>query len=132
MDSTSLFSLQVPTAYETAHGMAIWEYASKEPRLNDIFNTAMLSDSRLVSRVVVEKCKCVFEGLESLVDAGGGTGTMAKAIAESFPHLQCTVLDLPHVVHGLHGTNNLTFVGGDMFEDIPQADGVLLKVNVSV
>ncbi|KAK8992066.1 hypothetical protein V6N11_044958 [Hibiscus sabdariffa] len=44
-----------------------------------------------------------FEGLGSLVDVGGGTGTVAKAIADAFPHLNCTVLDLPHVVHGLQG-----------------------------
>ncbi|KAF7822947.1 putative O-methyltransferase 3 [Senna tora] len=121
------FHNEVPTTYETAHGMAIWEYASKEGRLNSLFNNAMLSDSRLVSRVVIEKCKWAFEGLESVVDAGGGIGTLAKAIAQCFPNLECTVLDLPHVVAGLQGTTNLKFVEGDMFQAIPPADAVLLK-----
>ncbi|KZV52041.1 trans-resveratrol di-O-methyltransferase-like [Dorcoceras hygrometricum] len=52
---------------------------------------------------------------------------MAKAIADSFPEMKCTVLDLPHVVSGLKGSSNLNYVAGDMFESIPTADVVLLK-----
>lgn len=39
---------------------------------------------------------------------------MAKAIADNFPNLKVTVLDLPHVVEELKGgdTENLKFVGG--------------------
>ncbi|KAI9093218.1 hypothetical protein K1719_027232 [Acacia pycnantha] len=111
----------------TTHGMAIWEYASRNPKLNNLFNNAMLCDSRLTSSVMFHDFKWVFVGLESLVDVGGGTGTMAKAIAQSFPSMECTVLDLPHVVAGLKGTSNLNYIGGDMFEAIPNADAVLLK-----
>jgi len=55
---------------------------------------------------------------------------MAKVIAESFPHLKCTVLDLPHVVADLQGTENIEYVGGDMFQAIPSADSIMLKVNI--
>ena len=54
---------------------------------------------------------------------------MAKAISEAFPHIDCTVFDLPHVVSNLQGSKNLKYVGGDMFEAVPPADAVLLKVN---
>ncbi|XP_057984643.1 probable O-methyltransferase 3 [Hevea brasiliensis] len=57
----------------------------------------------------------------------GGTRTVAKAIAKEFPQLECIVFDLPHVVAGLPGTNNLKYVGGSMFEAIPPADAILLK-----
>jgi ubiquinone/menaquinone biosynthesis C-methylase UbiE len=63
-----------------------------------------------------------------LVDVGGGTGNTAKIICETFPELKYIVLDLPQVVLGLAGSNNLSFVGGNMFKSIPQADAVLLKV----
>ncbi|XP_028761702.1 probable O-methyltransferase 3 [Neltuma alba] len=116
-----------PTAYHTAHGMAIWKYASHNPKLNNLFNNAMLCDSRLVSSAMLHEVKWTFDGIESLVDVGGGTGTMAKAIAQSFPAMKCSELDLPHVVAGLKGTNNLNYVGGDMFKAIPNADAVLLK-----
>ncbi|XP_020223725.1 probable O-methyltransferase 3 [Cajanus cajan] len=116
-----------PSPFHTEHGMKIWDYAGREPKLNHLFNDAMASDTELVAKVVTEKCKGVFKGLESLVDVGGGTGTMAKAIAQTFPQLECTVFDLPHVVANLQGTENLKFVGGDMFESIPPADAILLK-----
>ncbi|KAJ9170882.1 hypothetical protein P3X46_018946 [Hevea brasiliensis] len=116
-----------PTPFATANERTIWEYAAHEPNFNNLFNEAMASDARLVMNVLINECKGVFEGLKSLVDVGGGTGTVAKAIAKEFPHLECIVFDLPHVAAGLQGTNNLKYVGGSMFEAIPPADAILLK-----
>lgn len=88
----------------------------------------MANDSRLSISVIIEHCKEIFEGLKSLVDIGGGTGTMAKSIADMFPQINCIVLDLPHVIEGCEGSKNLSYVGGDMFKFIPSADAILLKV----
>ncbi|XP_060672292.1 probable O-methyltransferase 3 [Ziziphus jujuba] len=115
------------TPFETSHGMAFWEYGGQDSKLNDFFNDAMASDARLVTKVVIDKGKGVFEGLDSMVDVGGGTGTVAKAIADAFPNMECTVFDLPHVVADLKGTKNLKYVGGNMFEAIPPSDAILLK-----
>jgi hypothetical protein len=41
------------------------------------------------------------------------------------------VFDLPHVVDGLQGSENLKYVGGDMFEAIPPTQSILLKVKCS-
>ena len=117
-----------PTPFDTAHGQTFWDYGGHEPKLNNFFNEAMASDARLVTSMLIKDCKGVFEGLNSLVDVGGGTGTVAKAIANAFPHLNCTVFDLPHVVAGLEGSKNLNYLGGDMFKGIPPADAILLKV----
>ncbi|KAB5530007.1 hypothetical protein DKX38_020088 [Salix brachista] len=114
-------------AFSAVHGKTIWEYAGQDPRLNNLFNEAMAGDSILVSTVIVSKCKCIFEGVNSLVDVGGGIGTMAKAISEAFPHIDCTVFDLPHVLSDLQASKNLKYVAGDMFEAVPPADAVLLK-----
>lgn len=116
-----------PSPFETAHGKTFWDHCGQEAVLNNFFNEAMASDARLITSVLIDECKGVFEGLKSLVDVGGGTGTVAKAIAEAFPHLDCTVFDLPHVIADLQGSKNLTYVGGDMFESVPRADAVLLK-----
>ncbi|KAK7300843.1 hypothetical protein RJT34_11694 [Clitoria ternatea] len=115
------------TLFETEHGMSVWDYIGRHPEVNHSFNDCMASDARLVSSLVIEKCQEVFNGLESLVDVGGGTGTLAKAIAKSFPQLECIVFDLPHVVDGLQGTQNLKYVAGDMFKEIPSADAIILK-----
>lgn len=116
------------TAYETASGLTLWEQAKRVTSVNEMFNASMAADARFLSQVMLKDCKKLFEGVDSLVDVAGGTGTMAKAIADAFPEMKCTVLDLPHVVSSLEGViSNLTYVGGDMFEAIPPADVVLLK-----
>ncbi|GLT70468.1 hypothetical protein SLA2020_425460 [Shorea laevis] len=76
---------------------------------------------------MVDDYKPIFEGLGSLVDVGGGNGTVARIISEAFPHIKCTVFDLPHVVADLPESSNLKYVGGDMFHSIPSADAILIK-----
>jgi len=124
------FTNEDPTPFYTENGMTVWDFFRCKPKFNHVFNDAMASDSKWVSSVVIEKCEGVLNASKSLVDVGGGTGTMAKVIAESFPHLKCTVLDLPHVVADLQGTENIEYVGGDMFQAIPAADSIMLKVNI--
>ncbi|KAK9131987.1 hypothetical protein Scep_011515 [Stephania cephalantha] len=115
-------------AFKTVHKKGIWEYMSNERAdLYRLFNGAMAGESGLVSSVLVTKCKTMFEGLRSVVDVGGGVGIMARAIAEAFPRIKCTVLDLSHVVTSCQGSENLNFVAGDMFQSIPSADAVLIK-----
>ncbi|KAL9325211.1 hypothetical protein ACSQ67_005856 [Phaseolus vulgaris] len=91
-----------------------------------MFQEAMAADSGML-KIALEECKHVFEGLGSLVDVGGGTGTLTRLINELFPHMKCTVFDQPQVVANMTGTENLNFVGGDIFKSIPSADAVLLK-----
>jgi hypothetical protein len=116
-----------PTTFQQAYGMAFWEYNNQNPELNGLFNAAMACDSQMMN-LVIRDCKPIFEGLDSMVDVGGGTGSLARIISETFPHMNCTVLEIPQVIANLEGTENLKYVGGDMFQHIPSADAVLLKV----
>uniref|UniRef100_A0A803L3F4 CCHC-type domain-containing protein n=1 Tax=Chenopodium quinoa TaxID=63459 RepID=A0A803L3F4_CHEQI len=53
----------------------------------------------------------------------------AMAIAQLFPELRYVVLSLPHVVQELIGFGkNLIYVGEDLFEAVPPAQNVLLKI----
>ncbi|PPD91313.1 hypothetical protein GOBAR_DD11740 [Gossypium barbadense] len=115
------------TPFATTYGETLWDYFAHDPQLKDLINDGLASDSQLVTNVLVDKCKEAFEGLNSLVDVGGGTGTTAKAIADTFPHMECTVFDLPNIVAGLQGSKNLKYVGGNMFEAFPTGDAILLK-----
>ncbi|KAK2976801.1 hypothetical protein RJ640_015796 [Escallonia rubra] len=121
------FQNEVPTAFEMASGTTFWNLVASDPRFGATFNEAMACDSRLINKVLISECKHVFEGLTSLVDVAGGTGTVARAISDVFPDLKCTVFDQHHVVANLEGSQNLKFVGGDMFEAIPSANAILLK-----
>ncbi|KAK9748796.1 hypothetical protein RND81_02G081800 [Saponaria officinalis] len=116
--------------FHTAHGCGLFEYANSVSKFNDYFNEAMASDAKFVGDILMSdgEFKGLLEGVGSLVDVGGGTGTLARIIAKGCPNVKCSVLDLPHVVEGLHKNGlELDFVGGDMFVAIPPADVVLLK-----
>ncbi|CAA3017199.1 trans-resveratrol di-O-methyltransferase-like [Olea europaea var. sylvestris] len=116
------------SAFETAHGSSLWDYACHDPKLNQAFNEDMSKDTEFLSSIIIRECKNVFDKMNSMVDVGGNTGFMAKAIVDAFPHLHCSVFDLPHVIEGLEGSyKNLTYIKGNMFESIPQADAIMLK-----
>ncbi|KAF2303276.1 hypothetical protein GH714_016247 [Hevea brasiliensis] len=114
------------TPFETYHGMNFWEYGKKNHEFINSLNEAMACDSQLVS-LIFKDHKEIFEEVASLVDVGGGTGTLARAIADAYPHMKCTVLDLPQVVADMPETKSLKFVAGDMFQSIPSAEAVLIK-----
>ncbi|CAN1166239.1 Trans-resveratrol di-O-methyltransferase [Linum perenne] len=122
----------VDTPFALAHnGKKMYQVTAEKPQFGELVNGLTGADSWLISKVLVAKCKSSFEGLSSLVDVGGNTGTISKAIAQAFPSIKCTVFDLPHVVSGLEegeSVGNLNYVSGDMFKEIPSADAVILKV----
>ncbi|PAN04584.1 hypothetical protein PAHAL_1G077200 [Panicum hallii] len=101
------------TPFMMAHGAGFYGYAGRDLEL---------AASRRES-----SCGEVFAGLASLVDVGGGDGTMAKAIAKAFPHARCTVLELPQLVGTMPVGGMVESVAGDMMEFIPPAGVVLLK-----
>ncbi|KAK9214169.1 hypothetical protein WN944_006157 [Citrus x changshan-huyou] len=111
---------------QTTYGKNFWDFVVDEPNLKSIFCEAMIADSELITSIVVEDCKAVFKGLKSLVDVGGGTGTMARAIATAFPDIKCIVLICLLWWIIWWGTNNLEFFLE--FEAIPPANVVLLKI----
>jgi acetylserotonin N-methyltransferase len=53
-----------------------------------------------------------------MIDLGGGTGHLAEAARERYPHLEANVFDLPGVAKMFPGT-----IAGDFFTDpLPEAD----------
>ncbi|KAF2922708.1 acetylserotonin O-methyltransferase 3-like isoform X2 [Oryza sativa Japonica Group] len=117
------------TAFEMAHGAGLWGACRRAPELGDFFNDAMAADSAFIMDAAIRGARQVFDKITSLVDVAGGTGAAARAVAAAFPHIKCTVLDLPHVIDSIpvdHG-DVVQFVAGDMMDFIPQADALLLK-----
>lgn len=114
--------------YEMAQGKGVWETVQASAAYRAAFHDSMDADTRLVMHAVLGRSPGVFQGLTSLVDVGGGRGTAAAAIARAFPHIECTVMDLPHVVAEAPAAAGVVFLAGDMFDHIPSADALLLKV----
>ncbi|KAM0891189.1 hypothetical protein ACQ4PT_026556 [Festuca glaucescens] len=113
--------------FRMAHGADPWTVFSRDPEINQVFNAGMAADTRFAMDFVVTNCDDAFHGVSSLVDVAGGTGTAARAIARAFPHIKCTVLDLPNVIDSVPADGVVKYVAGDMMSSIPMADAVFLK-----
>ncbi|WVZ59016.1 hypothetical protein U9M48_009226 [Paspalum notatum var. saurae] len=113
--------------FDLMHGETLWEMSARDDAVNAIVNNAMAADSHFLMPIFLKELGEILRGVDSLVDVGGGVGGAAAAIAAAFPSLECSVLDLPHVVAKAPSISNVQFVAGDMFDSIPPANAVLLK-----
>jgi hypothetical protein len=75
-----------------------------------------------------------FSCFETVVDVGGGDGTVLAAVLDRYPRLRGIVLDQPHLaedarrIAAQHGLDRRTQVlGGDFFREVPAGDVFLLK-----
>ncbi|KAL6875700.1 hypothetical protein ACP4OV_013213 [Aristida adscensionis] len=113
--------------FEMTHKRAVWDVIGYDETLSPLFNDGMVADSRFLMDIAIRECGDVFRGVTSLVDVAGGLGAAAQAIAKAFPHVECSVLDLAHVVANAPVGTAVKYVAGDMFECVPPANAVFLK-----
>ena len=117
--------------FDKAHGRDAFSLISKDSELAKVFNSGMECTSRIVVRAVLEEYGDGFSCFGSLVDVGGGTGAIVSEIVKSHPHIKGINFDLPHVVSTAPAYPGVSHVGGNMFDSIPNADAVFMKVNLS-
>ncbi|KAG8068025.1 hypothetical protein GUJ93_ZPchr0005g16216 [Zizania palustris] len=113
--------------FKHMHGQSIWELTDNEAALDAHLNDGMVSDSHFVMDIFIKEYGEVFQGISSLVDVAGGLGAAAHAISKAFPELKCCVLDLGHVIAKAPIGTDVEYISGDMFDNIPPANVVLLK-----
>ena len=121
------------TAFDQIFGMTWSEYLAAHPDVAAIFNDGMTGFTAQVTAAVVAGYD--FRSLGTIVDVGGGNGTLVAAILRAHPELRGVIFDLPHsrdsalqhlTAAGLAG--RCEFIGGDFFESVPAgADAYLLK-----
>jgi len=121
------------SAFEHLHGETIFDYLPRHSERAAVFDQAMSAVTQMASLSIVSAYD--FAGIETLVDVGGGNGTMLCAILESNPRLHGIVFDLPHVEAAATGyiasrqlADRCTFVGGSFFEsELPRAGAYFLQ-----
>uniref|UniRef100_J3MKX8 O-methyltransferase domain-containing protein n=1 Tax=Oryza brachyantha TaxID=4533 RepID=J3MKX8_ORYBR len=121
----------IPSPFEDVHGAVPFEESMErlDPESAKLFNQALAAHDHMGIGVLLRQCGQVFSGLRSLTDCCGGDGTTARSIAKAFPHVKCTVLDLPQVINNAPPSDgSVTYVAGDMFHSIPPSQAVMLKV----
>ena len=99
------------------------------------FDEAMASGTRMTAMAVAATYD--FSTVQSVVDVGGGKGTLLIGILTAHPHLDGVVFDLPQVADravdeiaaaGL--ADRCRAVGGDFFEAVPSGGDVYLLKHV--
>ncbi len=69
-----------------------------------------------------------WDGVEHVVDVGGGTGVMLRTLLAVHPHLRGTLFDLPQVVESAEPADRLELVAGDLLADpLPRGDAYVLS-----
>jgi len=113
-------------AFKLAHGVGVWEYRAQHPEESESFDRAMASSSQLVIRSLIDAYD--FGRFGTIVDVGGGNGTLLRALLEEYPGLNGVLFDQPHVVEGVELGERGRIVGGSFFESVPEGgDAYLLK-----
>ncbi|OAY71658.1 (R,S)-reticuline 7-O-methyltransferase [Ananas comosus] len=107
----------------------MWAMTAAEPEYSAAFNAAMVGMSSIAMRAVTAVYKGGgFEGIRTVVDVGGGTGAVLKAITELCPSVCGINFDLPHVVAAAPECPRVEHVGGSMFDGIPAGDAIFMKL----
>jgi SAM-dependent methyltransferase len=121
------------SAFDKAFGQPVWDYLRENPGEGADFDTAMHEHSRIELAAIVAAYDFTGEG--TIVDVGGGDGTLLCEVLKRTPQRTGVLFDLPHVVArnrvadaGL--ADRCTVVGGDIFTDIPAGGDVYVMKSV--
>jgi hypothetical protein len=121
------------SAAQHIYGLGSFEYLAAHPKEAVIFNEAMADITRQVARAVAAAYD--FSRFRTIVDVGGGNGTLIATILAVAPELRGIVFDLP--TGSAEVPQQLTAAGveerceviaGDFFRSVPNgADAYILK-----
>jgi trans-aconitate methyltransferase len=121
------------TAFDFAFGIPAFTYLERNPEASSIYNTFMATRPRSSASPIVSVFD--FSSFETIVDVGGGSGSLLVSILREYPEKPGIVFDLPHArgdaETALQEANLLDrarFEGGDFFAAVPPgADCYLLR-----
>lgn len=89
--------LEGKDAFMSAHGMRAFEYLGSDEQFAEMFNLAMSESSTLVMKKILEVYKG-FEDVDTLVDVGGGVGTVLALVTSKYPRIKGINFDLASVI----------------------------------
>jgi hypothetical protein len=119
----------------TAHGISPFQYLEEHPETLKIFGEAMSSVSSSENPAISAAYR--FSEMETVVDVGGGHGSLLGAILKANPKLKGVLFDQPSVCARAKQDRHVTPKGiaerctlqsGDFFERVPEGgDGYMMK-----
>lgn len=116
-------------AFQAKHGVDAWTQRRDHPEENAIFNQNMTTQTTTIATAVAGAYD--FADMSTVVDVGGGQGSLLEAVLTRHPQLTGTVFDQEHVVATEPSSPALaprwTSASGSFFDDVPEADALILK-----
>jgi O-methyltransferase domain len=120
-----------------AHGVPTFEYLEKHPEDLALFGESMTSLSRTENPAIAAAYKNKFSGIGTLVDVGGGHGSLLAAILKGNQKLRGVLFDQPSVIARAEKDQHVTAKGiaerctlesGSFFEAVPKGgDAYVVK-----
>jgi len=111
-------------AFAHHFGMGPFPYFATHPEADRIFNEAMIGYTHQVANAVAVTYDFASSG--TVVDVGGGYGTLLTAILRSNPAAHGILFDVPHVIDAAQGflstsgvAERCTRIAGDFFAAVP-------------
>jgi ubiquinone/menaquinone biosynthesis C-methylase UbiE len=119
-------------AFELVFGLPIFEYLEAHPETAAAFDRHQAQGGRALHAAVARSVD--LDATETIIDLGGGNGSLAAAILERHPGLRAVIFDLPHVIERARApadptlTGRCELVAGSFFEHVPpDGDAYLLS-----
>jgi hypothetical protein len=123
------------SAFEHAHGCALYPHLAAHPDTEALFAEAMTARAVQLHREVVEAVD--WTGVHHIVDVGGNHGGFLAAILDHLPEATGVLFDQPQVVAGAAAALDVAGVadrvdveGGSFFESVPPGGDLYLVANV--
>jgi SAM-dependent methyltransferase len=117
-------------------GVSAFEYLHGRPEQTRRFNRLMSAMVDAMARRVVAVYD--FGGFETIVDIGGGRGTLLSVILRAHPHLRGVLFDLAataeeakEAVAAMGLAERCSCIGGDFFSAVPKGDCIILSAVLS-
>jgi hypothetical protein len=121
-------------AFDTIFGQGLFTYAADHPQLEQSFNRQIAGMTAAIAQAVIAAYD--FSGVATVVDIGGGYGSLLLRILAEYPAIHGVLFDLPAVISSAREEIAASPVGaraacvpGDFFQAVPAgADLYVLQV----
>jgi hypothetical protein len=104
----------------------MFAFYEHDPLAGKLFDAAMEAMAVLFAKPFAKAFD--FSNVRHVVDIGGGTGLLLRAVLEEHRHVRGTVFELPAVAARVRASERLSAVAGSILTDVPPpADAYILS-----
>jgi len=115
------------TVYENNFGVSIFDWYKENQEAQKLFHNAMQNISDITNYDIINSYN--FSNINSVMDIGGGNGSLLKDVLFNNTHLQGAVYDLFEKTD-FSEEKNIQFINGDFFECIPKEFDVYIMKSI--